>query len=126
MRRGFFIDTPQKNTCLTNLLNGENSSCNVRETGPITDVFEAERGYIFAFNANNLKISLTNGSELSITGSAIIRYINETIQINGIDYYGTANTFPEQLDFALPPVREITRNTTIMVLSLEKLHLETS
>lgn len=122
----FVIDTPQNNTCLTNLLNGENSSCNLRETGPITDVFEAERGYIFAFHVNNMKISLTNGSELSITGSAIIRYINETIQINGIDYDGTDDTFPEQLDFALPPVREITKNTTIMVLSLEKLHLETA
>lgn len=120
----FFIDTPQNNTCLINLLNGNNSSCDVGETGPITDVFEAERGYIFVFNVNNMKISLTNGSELSITGSAIIKYTNETIQINGIDYDSTADTFPEQLNFTLPPMREITRNTTITVLSLEKLHLE--
>jgi len=120
----FVIDTPQTNTCLTNLLNGKNSSCNVRETGPVTDIFEAERGYIFVFNVNNMKISLTNGSELSITRSAIIRYTNETIQMNGIDYDNTTETFPEQLDFALPPMHEMTRNTTITVLSLEKLHLE--
>nr|CAC79666.1 env protein [Drosophila melanogaster] len=120
----FYVDTPQNNTCLEHLLNGENSSCDVRETGPITDVFEAERGYIFAFNVNKLKVSLTNGSELSIMGSAIIRYINETIQINGIDYDGTVDTFPEQTDFDLPPMRKVTRNTTITVLSLEKLHLE--
>lgn len=119
-----YSDVSLNSTCVTHLLNDENSSCNVRETGPIADVFEAEAGYIFAFNVDNLKISLTNGTDLIVNGSVIINYANETLSINGINYDNTIDSSSEQLDLVLPPMQKINKNATVMVLSLERLHLE--
>lgn len=119
-----YINTPQNDTCTQQLLDSKNSSCDVQERGPVADVFEAEKGYIFAFNANNLKAQLKNGSEITINGSAIIKYVNETIRINGIEYDNGVETTFEHLVLILPPLKEMTRNKTVEILSLQNIHLE--
>lgn len=85
---------------------------------------EAERGYILRSTLTALKISLTNGSDLLINGSAIINCADETLRIIGIDNDNTFDTSSEQLELILPPMRKIIKNTTVMALSLYKLHLE--
>lgn len=116
--------THRNTTCIENLLHEKTSFCDIQETSTITDIFEAEKGYIFIFNAKNTIVKTLNGNGTTINGSAIIKYLNCTLTINGIEYDNTADVTEEEFDFFLPPMQKIIKNTTIEVLSLERLHLE--
>lgn len=116
--------TNQNTSCIESLLQEKTSFCDIQETNIITDIFEAEKGYIFIFNAKNTIIKTLNGNDISIVGSVIIKYFNCTLTINGIEYDNTINETIEKFDFFLPPIQKIIKNSTIEVLSLERLHLE--
>ncbi|KAH8295530.1 hypothetical protein KR044_004972, partial [Drosophila immigrans] len=60
-----------------------------------------------------------------VNGSAVIRYINSTLQVNGINYDNTLDQTEEHLDFFLPQMGKLIKNTTTKVLSLEGRHLNT-
>lgn len=116
--------THRNTTCIKSLLHERTSFCDIQETSTITDIFEAEKGYIFIFNAKNTTIKTVNGNDTTINGSAIIKYLNCTLTINGIEYDNTVDVTEEKFDFFLPPMQNIIKNTTIEAPSLERLHLE--
>jgi len=94
------------------------------DTSYETNIFEAEKGFIFILNGQNATLRSTCYEETQLDGSFIVQYKNCTVWINNVEYSDKELVEHDHFTFSLPPVDKITKNQTIKTLSLEKLHLE--
>jgi len=72
--------TTKNRRCLSDIVkNAKETKCDVMDTGYEMNTFEAEKGFIFIFNGQNVTLKSTCYDETQLDGYFIVRYKNCTV-----------------------------------------------
>jgi len=110
--------------CIRKLISGEEASCETKDVGLVSRIFEPEEGYIAIFNGENIKVQTDCGHERTINGSALITFRECRAMVKNIQYGTLEKLGTVRLNLQIPQIKAIQKNRTTQELGIHELKME--
>lgn len=91
--------------CFVNVLNNKKSMCNFNKIDHNNEIKQISKNYIIIKNSNHLNVKSNCNLNRNISGTALIKINNCSIEINGINYVSFNTIFNE--DFFIIPLNKL-------------------
>ncbi|XP_059216855.1 uncharacterized protein LOC131994245 [Stomoxys calcitrans] len=108
--------------CIGNLINNKEANCPISDVGKRESITQVEQNLIlFIHSPETLINSTCSIKTLTVKDTALVRFQNCDVSINGITYHDDTDAYWDQLHIPPLPNSNISVNSTIEILSLQKL-----
>lgn len=117
-----YEEKTKDSACIRHLMNNEPANCTIYDVGKIQTIVQPEPNYILLVNVPVTLINSTcSKNPQTVQGTILIQYKHCEIEINGITYRDTTNTFWDEIHI-LPT--SYTKSNIITEVTVEKLNME--